>query len=326
MKKLLLYTVFFFAAVCGYAQTNLVPNPYLEDTTFCPWAENQLPNYWTSFGNTPDYLNGCSSTLNVPNTPTGFHQAHSGVGMIGVYNYVDPNSSGWPDYREYIGTQLMSPLVIGQRYYMSFFMSFGQVLAASLGSNKIGSDKLGIKFSTVPYSDTSPPALNNFAHLYTDSIYTDTTQWIKISGSFIADSAYNYVMLGNFFNEANTDTLYFGGSNYYTFSSYYFIDDICVTTDSIYNGTWTGIAQATSKSVDFNLYPNPSNDIIHISLRGKNIDSVSFINCLGQLIYSVRVDSQEKVELNVSKLPSGIYSLRIKSHNEYSSKSIIINH
>jgi hypothetical protein len=325
MKTLLFYIIFFFLFAVGYAQ-NLVPNPSLEDTVFCPWAENQLPYYWTSYGASPDYLNGCSSALNVPNTPTGFHPAHSGVGMIGVFNYVDPNSSGWPDYREYIGAQLTTPLVIGQKYYMSFFMSFGLVLPASLGSNKIGSNKLGMKFSTVPYSDTTPPLLNNFAHLYTDSIYTDTAQWIKISGSFIADSAYSCVMLGNSFDEANTDTLYFGGSNYYAFTSYYFIDDICVSTDSIYNVTWTGIANATSKNTDFNVYPNPSSEIINISVHGKNIDEVIFINSLGQILNYIKVDRKEKIEVDVSGFPSGLYALRIKSHDEYSTKSIIINH
>ncbi len=309
----------------GVAQVNLVPDANLEDTVFCPWAENQLPYFWTSYGATPDYLNGCSSALNVPNTPTGFHSAHSGVGMIGVYNYVDPNSSGWPDYREYIGAQLISPLVIGQKYYMSFFMSFGLVLPASFGSNKIGSDKLGMKFSTIPYSDTTPPALNNFAHLYTDSIYTDTAQWVKISGSFIADSAYSYIMLGNFFNEANTDTLYFGGTNYFTFTSYYFLDDICVSTDSSFNETWTGISKFNNREDHFTIYPNPANDRINIGGL-KEVDEVYIVNNLGQTVYKRKMSINENFQLNVSDFAPGIYLIKVKTDNQYFSKPIIITH
>ena len=325
MQKIIFIFSFLLIANFSFAQINLVPNPSFEDTVFCPWAENQLPYYWTCFGGSPDYLNGCSSALNVPNTPTGFHPAHNGVGMIGVFNYVNPNSSGWPDYREFVGAQLISPLVIGEKYYMSFFMSFGQVLPASLVSNKIGSDKLGIKFSTIPYSETTPPVLNNFAHLFTDSIYTDTAQWVKISGSFIADSAYSYVILGNFFDEANTDTLYFGGPNYYTFTSYYFIDDICVSTDSTFNDTWTGLIPHNQDKIQINFYPNPADDLINIQASA-NIDEVYLINSLGQIVYQMKYKNTKKVQLKVSDFSKGIYTFRLNVNNELFTKKIFVNH
>ncbi len=322
-RKPLAFLLCLFVVGFGYGQ-NLVENGNMEDTVFCPWAENQLPLHWTSFGATPDYLNGCSSELNVPNTPTGFHQAHSGVGMTGVYNYVDTNNSGWPDYREYIGTQLITPLVIGEKYYISFFLSFGQVLSANLQSNKIGSDKLGMKFSTIPYSETVIPTLNNFAHLFTDSIYTDTAQWVKISGSFIADSTYNYLMLGNFFDEANTDTLYFGGTNYFTFSSYYFLDDICVSTDSIFNDTWTGLIAHEQDKLHLNVYPNPAEELMNIEAL-TDIDEVYLINTLGQIVYQMKYENTKKIQVDVSHFPKGIYTLRLNAKNDFFTKKIFIN-
>jgi hypothetical protein len=61
-------------------------------------------------------------------------------------------------------------------------------------------------------------------------------------------------------------------------------------------------------------------------VHGKNIDEVIFINSLGQILNYIKVDRKEKIEVDVSGFPSGLYALRIKSHDEYSTKSIIINH
>ncbi|MBN8697362.1 MAG: T9SS type A sorting domain-containing protein [Bacteroidetes bacterium] len=324
MKKLLpFFIVFYFT--CNLFGQNLVPNPNLEDTVFCPWAENQLPLSWVCFGRSPDYLNSCSSALNVPNTPTGYHPAHSGVGMIGVFTYVNPSSSGWPDYREFVGIQLASTLSVGQKYYMSFFMSFARRYPIGMATNAIGTDKLGLKFSTVPYSETTPPALDNFSHLYTDSIYTDTLQWIKVSGSFIADSAYNYLMLGNFFDEANTDTLYFGGPNNWTNESYYFLDDICVTTDSMFNETWTGINDLEQNNEKLNIYPNPSNDIIKISTTSY-IEEIYLTNCLGQTVYQAESKNKNTTEIDISAFSQGLYILKIKTENSFYSRQILISH
>jgi hypothetical protein len=324
VKRRILSLIFLFVQNFSVAQ-NLVPNPSFEDTVFCPWAENQMPTQWLCFGNTPDYYNSCSSALNVPNTPTGFHQANSGVGMIGVFIYVNPSSSGWPDYREFVGVPLIGSLSIGQKYYMSFFLSFGRRYPIGMGTNSIGADKLGMKFSTIPYAETTPPDLNNTAQLYTDSIYTDTLQWIKVSGSFIADSAYNYVMLGNFFDEANTDTLYFGGPNNWSNESYYFIDDICVSTDSIFNATWTAIEEPKINYSLFSIYPNPANDILNIEFV-KDINEVSIINNLGQSVYENRICGDKKFQFNISHLHSGIYLVKVSMDSEILTKQIIINH
>jgi len=325
MQKIIFIFSFLLIANFSFAQINLVPNPSFEDTVFCPWAENQLPYYWTCFGGSPDYYNSCSSVLNVPNTPTGYHEANTGVAMVGVFTYVNPNSSGWPDYREFVGAQLISPLVIGEKYFISFFMNFSRRYRIGMNTNAIGADKLGIKFSTVPYSETAPPALDNFAHLYTDSIYTDTLQWIKVSGSFIADSAYNYVMLGNFFDEANTDTLYLAGLNNWAFESYYFIDDICVTTDSIFNGTWTGIATKNKNGNQLSIYPNPASDIVSIE-TASDIEEIYLINSLGQVVYQAKSKNKKTTSVNVSGFPQGFYAIKIKTKNNFYSQPILIKH
>jgi hypothetical protein len=140
------------------SQVNLVPNPSFEDTAYCPMLTDQVNAslFWQNYGNSPDYFNSCSPAMNVPNAQTGFQYAHSGNAMMGLVTYVWPSSPGWPSYREYIGTQLLSPLVVGQKYYLSFYINFAGYLN---GWQKIGADKLGLKFSTVAFSETAPPPL-----------------------------------------------------------------------------------------------------------------------------------------------------------------------
>lgn len=89
---------------------------------------------------------------------------------------------------------------------------------------------MGCTLSTLPYSVGNPFPINNQSLFHSDSILTDTVNWIKLSTSFIADSAYQYLIIGNFYDDNNTDTL---SVNNIGNVGYYYIDDVCLTTDSI---------------------------------------------------------------------------------------------
>lgn len=320
MKKFISWILLCCALLEVHGQVNLVKNPSFEDTVFCPWAENQMPKDWLCFGASPDYYNGCSEALNVPNTPTGYHPANSGVGMIGLFTYVSPLSTGWPDYREFVGVPLTSSLTIGEKYYISFFINFSLRYSIGLNTNAIGADKLGMKFSTVQYFENNPPSLNNTAHLYTDSIYIDTAQWVNVSGSFIADSAYNYLMLGNFFDEAHTDTLYLDGLNDWTFESYYFIDDICVTTDSLYNETWLGVETwgAGNFSNTVSVFPNPASNFVTISSDLQTAFDIEVYNTIGHLLSAKQNISADNLQLDISQYNNGLLFIKITSQNNQS--------
>lgn len=165
-------------------------------------------------------------------------------GYCGFYTY----SAADTLMREFIGAELVSPLDSGQKYYISFKVSQAELVNCS-------SNKIGVLFTT---SITNPfPVHKNFAHFYTDSIITDTSSWSLLSGSFLADSSYRYIIIGNFFNNTSTDTIMHGS---FGCGPYYYIDDICVSIDSL-------------TCVDI------SNQIIDINASNKNIqkgDCISF--------------------------------------------------
>ncbi len=299
------------------AQINLVPNPSFEDTVYCPSGTNQIDAsaQWLNFGNSPDYFNACTGVANLGlpiNYELGFQYAHSGNAMAGELAYLNP-ISGQPNYREFIGIHLSSNLIPGIRYYFSMFINFAGTKNIAIASNNFG-----INFSTVPYDSCCLPALLNTATFFHDSILTDSINWFKIESTFIADSSYSFITIGNFFDDLHTDTLNLSPFPYY---SYYYIDDVCVTTDSLYNETWTSINELTNTNV-VDIWPNPTSKYLNIHSKNK-IKAIKIYNLIGELIQNNSINDFSKV-LDISILNVGVFFVYVDfGNNNYVSKIIV---
>jgi OmpA-OmpF porin, OOP family len=174
---------------------NLVPNPSFEDTVNCPNALDQLDycEIWFSYRNSPDYYNSCTSSplVNIPYNQFGFQYANTGSAYIGLKTYFTSN------FREFAGCQLIDSLSIGTTYFFSINVNL------ALGGNApatCATNNFGILFSTIPYSKLFPAPINNYSQYNYSNFILDSMNWLKIQGSFIADSNYNYLILGNFFD------------------------------------------------------------------------------------------------------------------------------
>lgn len=223
MNKLFTLLIFACLDFCYSYSQNLVPNPSFEQFSLCPSNFNQvtLATGWQKSlnNNTPqyhtEYLNACSSSslFQVPSNTWGFQAAFSGQAYMAL-NTMAP--SVFTNYRENIYIQLSSPLVAGQQYKVKMH-------ASHTDNSKFVTNNLGIKFST-----TANFPVNNISHIYSSTIISTNTNWDTIQGIFIADSAYQYLAIGNFFTDANTTRLlqYSGAS--YSLDAY-FIDDVSVS-------------------------------------------------------------------------------------------------
>lgn len=224
------------------AQINLVPNPSFEDYLSCSDLTSQPYNAvgWFSGRESPDYFNICdtlnntgSNNVGIPHNCFGFQNPFDGNAYmgIGVYSGLSNPPS---DYREYICSKLTSSLNIGNKYYLSLMVSLTQGDISTV-TFKYACNNIGILFTMDSLKENMPllyPSIPNFAHLHASSIISDTMNWINVCGEFIADSAYNYINIGNFFSDTATQSInYFttGNDNY----AYYYIDNIIVTEDSI---------------------------------------------------------------------------------------------
>jgi hypothetical protein len=325
MKKL--YILFFFWILSlsfTKAQTNLVPNGGFEILDTCPNNVGQL-NYAVNWSmiNSPDYYNSCASYSITPNSSVpenffGYQFPASGNAYAGFWAYTTTN----PSYREMAETQITSPLTVGQKYYIKFKLN----LTLGYTSNS-GSDKFGLRFTNILHTQSNPSIINNWAHIYNNSIITDTLNWTTVFSSFVADSAYNFVEIGNFFDNANTNILplrYQGGQNL----SYYYIDDICVSMDSLYTLNWADTNHTTNTNIYYskqsiNIYPNPSSGKVFVDLKGLNNQSkISVCNIYGIEIKNLEITSDNNT---IEFEESGIYFIYIISGSSKITQKIIIN-
>lgn len=306
MKSHLSFLFFLLSTLFAQAQ-NLVPNPSFEDYSICPNNEAQLNNAesWSIRVNTPDYYNVCSPLpfVSIPSNGFGFQYPHSGNAYAGFYGKVKVLI--FPEAREYIGGQLTSALTPGKKYHISFYVS--------LNSSNCYMNKIGMLFTNTFLSDTTalpPPLIHNFAQVYSDTLITDTSSWSKISGSFIADSAYNYFMIGNFFDDQHIDTILNDGSHCVT---YYYVDDVCVSTDSLECDVRLGVSNLDLDAMELIFYPNPATNQLVIQTNGNAIEQVNIYNTTGSLVMAAVGSTVVNGQLSIAHLPSGVYIAEIKT-------------
>lgn len=305
LTLLMLFTM----AVNGMGQ-NLVPNPSFEDTVACPTGSGQIYNSvnWTTFCLSPDYYHTCNSNpfdVSVPNNWAGYQQPASGNAYVGFGTY----SNSGANTREYPACTLSSPLNIGVKYYISFKVSLA--LSSFIQAN-CASNKIGAMFTKGIY----PCNITNNPPVYTDSIITDSLNWTRITGSFVADSAYTYLVIGNFFDDANTDTVKF--FNDFSDNAYYYLDDVCVGTDSnyVYNYSYTTGINENNIQTEISCYPNPIRDNLTIQNSSNKKIDITIYNVLGELLYSVQNILDRTFSIDLSDTKQGILLINIKSENQ----------
>ena len=283
---------FFLLLLFQSSAQNLVPNPSFEDYSWCPFdfgQINQVIDWYNDSPDdnnpglcleTPDYFNACDTIggwgfglYGIPDNDFGYQYPYSGNGYVGI---VTIHPSGCPNFREYVGVELTTPLTIGQQYYVSFYAA----LSLDYFNLNYASNNIGARFSTVPLINAGSAPFDNYAHVNSINVITDTLNWTKISGYFIADSAYNRITIGNFFTDSATTTVLMDTTAAWPYA-YYYIDDVCVSTDSL----------TCSSSVGINEFTYPKKLIRIVDLMGRETEDKP--NTL--LIYIYSDGTTEKV-------------------------------
>ena len=149
---------------------------------------------------------------------------------------------------------------------------------------------------------------------------TDTVGWTLVSGSFVADSAYQYLMLGNHFDNANTDTLHIAVQPFVAIG-YALIDNVCV---SVYpDGCPMAVASEEHESEALSLYPNPARD--QITLQGIDSGAVITIHdAMGRVLWRGKSTGAD-MRIGVGHLARGTYIVRAAdARKERSFKFVLV--
>jgi len=313
---------FLFALVvalcCIFSAThaqNLVPNPGFEEFGICEADEFGVngPLQWFRTNGTPDYLQSCLPHGHYQGLPMNFftyQETFEGGSCAGMVTYWQ---SGSTDYREWIMAPLLEPLVVGQTYSCSFWAN------AAFGGTQanpqfwLANDKVGMRFTTTvmpPWNVGDPfPARPNHAHILYPQILSDTVGWTLVSGSFVADSAYQYVMIGQFFSNALTDTLHLADPNsvflWYP-RAYTLVDAVCVSPipDGCDLGQGVGEVPASGQV----LFPNPARD--HLVVGQRTGAEAQVLDAVGRLLWHGRIINDRWV-LEVGHWAHGAYMMRM---------------
>ncbi|MBC8172868.1 MAG: gliding motility-associated C-terminal domain-containing protein [Chitinophagales bacterium] len=228
-----------------HAQTNLVPNGGFELYNSCPTSYSgvtyddgffpYVENWFAPSGGSSDYFNACASDASSASIPDtywwGYNPSHFCDAMAGFFTYED----GY-DYREYIEVQLTEPLEAGVQYYVEFYAatcfypdaggSYDFILATDEIGLHFSEDKVLEGFSSGALTDYEPQ-IEMEEGLYPE----DSSLWYKVSGIYLAAGGEEYITIGNFRGDDETDYVIMyeedpGGT---LLSGYVFVDDVLVT-------------------------------------------------------------------------------------------------
>ncbi len=223
-----LFVMLVVFSIQNAAAQNLVENPGFEEIINCPDDYSQLftteswstPNWGTS-----DYFSNCADTSQhkAANTPSNFigHQtAFAGAAYAGLYAFYKGN------YREYIQGRLLEPLVKGQKYCARFYVSLADTTGLAVG-------RLGVAFSEgqVMQHTFHPIDIESVTATSDMDILNCKDVWVELRAEYIAMGGEQHVIIGNFMSNEMTDTMSLnrkGVSETEFWSSYYYIDNVCV--------------------------------------------------------------------------------------------------
>ncbi|MDO9187643.1 MAG: T9SS type A sorting domain-containing protein [Bacteroidia bacterium] len=257
----------------------------------------------------PDFLRSvCTNTyIGAPVNVFGYCQAKDGNNYVGLTPFQVQS-----DLKEYIYQHLSSPLVAGKVYCLSFYVSRAD-------RNQYAVHSIGAYFSVNPQTTGAIGYVNKIPQIVNQTGFiTDTIGWTQIQGCFTAVGGEQYMTIGNFNKNANTDTLFVGtnnpdpnypGSNLYY--SYYFIDDITLIDQAT-----VGIKDVNNGN-SFEIYPNPTTGLIKFSDERYSHGEYTFkiLDLFGKEIVSEVL----KEEIDISYFDKGIYTLLL-----YKNKQLVV--
>ncbi len=207
---------------------NQISNPGFENYTNCPMGVAQIlviQDWANVFDHTgsADYFNTCtqSTLIGVPNNFWGTEMPASGEGYIGL-NLIYER---YPEFREYVQTQFVAPLVAGNQYELSFKYSLAD-------NSQYTTNALGFYFShnaVIGSSTWDPLPVTPQISVSTD--LDQTNGWTTITLIYTASGGEEFLTIGNFLDYNSTPKTNLPGAGAHP-GAYIYLDDFSVKSKS----------------------------------------------------------------------------------------------
>lgn len=255
-----------------------------------------------------DYYNSCDTTavsigrtfpwVGVPNNYIGHQSAYEGHAYVGINMYVKTSSS----YKEYLYVSIPA-LEVDTEYIISAHVSLADncnyatdgfgILLTTYGSPN------HVTFGTLSYN----PQINYASY----GVISDSINWTTLTSTFVADSAYKYLIFGGFLLPdgmkivAVNDTINNPHNN-----SYYYVDNIEVKKLSATN------APSGVPPIETRIYPNPAHDLLHIDYQATTTEgaSIEISDISGRILINNKLATLHNT-IDLTPLYPGIYLYQI---------------
>jgi gliding motility-associated-like protein len=244
-SKALLHLLFLWMSIPLLAQNpcwgpNLVPNPSFEGYYSCPenksiqrsitgWDDFSIN--MAQFPPSMDYFNlDCKKKVGLYAEIPQDNPPRTGTGMLGGFQFrFQAYTVIWDTtgrlLKEYAYCKLSAPLQVGKTYHLQFYTKYAISRQFRNGSiDQIGavlSENNPLNFfANSKYRGPAPIAQRSAGqHL------KDSSTWVPVSRTFVADKPYIYLTLGHFYDyDLATIQNFFKGTNSY--NAYYLFDDV----------------------------------------------------------------------------------------------------
>lgn len=224
---------------------NLIYNGSFEQHTACPQKiepygqMTEVEAWWQPTDGSSDYYHPCGGRqCQVPKNKLGYQYPRNGEGMVGIY-------TSKTDYREYIQTELKEPLMAGERYKLSFWVSLSEYstgAVATIGGlfteERIKDNTRGLLTNNSKTAHANgirqqiskifpPQVVNSF-----ERPLSDTANWQLIEGEFEAKGGERFLTIGNFYPAEQSNLIFPVFLKDILPGAYYYIDDVelyCLT-------------------------------------------------------------------------------------------------
>lgn len=298
-----IFITFMLIGFCAEAQ-NIIVNGSFEELIACPSSAGELgyAQPWNGGEGSPDLMNVCGlNEWGVPVNRGGGQWPRTGNGYAGIGTY----STFFLEARETLWQPIRYALVAGEEYYFEAYVSLKD-------SFHYATHNIAVVFEDTMIDETSEleclfqcqPVIENTSA----NPLTSKTDWVKVSGYFIAEGGEKFIHIGNLRPDSLVELEYVGGGvgvEYSWEESGYYIDDVWLS--HIDSAHYVGIEEPlAARTVE--VYPNPATD--HITITAKQrIAHAQLYDLRGREVAATVGNTATTLQLDVRTLHSGLYVL-----------------
>ena len=98
-----------------------------------------------------------------------------------------------------------------------------------------------------------------------------------------------------------------------------------IVTRISFEDTLLGVSTPAYAVSQFSVYPNPSNDIVNVSVLGSIMNSAEIVDINGRTVKSIKLNGVSDATINVADLASGVYMLNVTTDNGKLTRKVVKN-